>query len=142
MSIVYPCLILCLKNFMTNILPCKIIDMTCRSLKRIFSRSILSYFGQIVTSLFKSIPPSQLSWCILYCTDNNHAHYAQDEILTNHSHKRSEHNAYLNKLRYHDLQDSMVYMYTNFCFVHMAHCSIYKCNAIYYDMSCGLDESK
>ena len=142
MCIAYLCLIFCLKNFITNILPCKIIAMTCTSRKRIFPRSTLSYFGQIVTSLFKSIPPSQLSWYILYCADNNHTHYVQDEILTNHSHKRSEHNVYLNKLHYHGLQDSMVYMYNNFSFIHMVHCSIYACNALYYDMSCGLDESK
>ena len=108
-----------LKKFIIDILPCKVIDVTCTSLKRISSRSTLGYFGHIVTSLFKSIPPNQLFWYILHFTDNNHAHYVQDEILTSHSHKHSEHNAYLNKLHYHGLQDSMVYIYNNFSFVHI-----------------------
>ena len=52
-------------------------------------RSTSGYCGYIVASLFTSIPPSQLSWYILYCTDNDHVHCAQDETVTNHSHNGS-----------------------------------------------------
>ena len=120
-------------NLIKNTLPCYIFPMTSTSQKE-FPRNIMN-------SLFTYVPARQLSWYILFYTDNGDAHSAQVETLSSHSPAYSEHDACLNRLHYHGLQDSMVLKHRSFSSVDLVYCNICTCNGLYYEQSCGSNEN-